>query len=227
MARIIHIVLSTAAVFAIALLVIATLKNDIVEEEGQTKRFHLVGGGNRNRNHHHQEYQSGSADATSTGVTVLNNETIIKKAFDETTTHQPIQDEKEKKTDEPIKSISNSRDDTSPEVKQQQQQQQTSSQDLINDDHDHEFTWQEIVAMRKKLAPREILRNINSGDNRGESSSAPPRVHQFLHLHHMKTGGTCKYILLFVYTYIHTATTCFFVVAVNETDYCQNKTFKK
>jgi hypothetical protein len=44
------------------------------------------------------------------------------------------------------------------------------------------FTNEEIAAMRQRLSPRELIQ--------GADGKLLP--HQFLHLHHMKTGGTCK-----------------------------------
>jgi hypothetical protein len=48
------------------------------------------------------------------------------------------------------------------------------------------FTNEEIIAMRQRLSPREL---IHDDDDDADQKLFP---HQFLHLHHMKTGGTCK-----------------------------------
>jgi hypothetical protein len=45
------------------------------------------------------------------------------------------------------------------------------------------FTEEEIIAMRQRLSPRELIQV--------DQKLVP---HQFLHLHHMKTGGTCTFI---------------------------------
>jgi hypothetical protein len=44
------------------------------------------------------------------------------------------------------------------------------------------FSDEEIVVMRQRLSPHELIPD-------GDQKLLP---HQFLHLHHMKTGGTCK-----------------------------------
>jgi hypothetical protein len=196
MARIIHVALSAATVFAIALFVIATLKNDIVEEEGQTKRFHRLG----NHLYHHPMKQA-STTTPATIVAVNNNETttssnnksIHHQDTAATTIKHPQKEEEGAAAADGANAFLSPQDSiesSSNDIPAEEQPQQNSHQQIVDDvDNDEAvaFSLKEITAMRKKLAPRGILRNEKNNNGRGE-----PLAHQFLHLHHMKTGGTCK-----------------------------------